>query len=162
MGQKLESEWWETIQQTGSKIGKVAAEAIPHLLNMPEYLFYRACRDCADGNPSGLIEYLRSGRPMPEEFRDALAEMLEGKYDRPKKKRGRPRHTQVHLAASLAGAFYREWRARCLAAGVDHYGLAHTMQLESIRIVQELDDSLAGVDSGKVRQLMDAPRRRRK
>jgi hypothetical protein len=161
IGRKLQTEWIETWAKCKSNM-QVGGE-LHHHISDPHFIFFQACQKCAQGDKAELIELLQSDQPLPhtDYIRRIFANLLQGKYDRVAR-RGRPRDEKVHTVAYTADKFYREWRERCLAAGVNHYGKANAMKAESIRFATEFNElKLSEDELEKVYDLMDSPKTRR-
>ena len=78
-----------------------------------EYQWIKACFAAAGGDQSALLDWLRSDRPLPDLFREDLADLISGKRFHRRAPRGRPENmsmSQQLRRALFARMFYREWR----------------------------------------------------
>ena len=155
----LRSEWLRGY----SDFARTAVEGLKRAGQSTEYQFLSAVRQCGKGKPANLIKYLRSERELPSNFRERLADLLDGKFkaEPKKKKRGRRPDESIHTTAWAADMFYREWLIENKRRGIKDFGFRAEMKSESVRIVQEMDSGFTR-KSGKVLDLLRRPAWRRK
>jgi hypothetical protein len=120
--------------------------------------------DAIQGNPSRLLEYLGSERPLTN--RREVASCLALAFKKPNPRTGRPRKGDVQLFASQALIFYEEWKQLNRRLGIRNYGHANDMKEEACRVILDLyawqKEVLRPFPTPRaVRELMDRPKTRR-
>ena len=136
----------------------------------PQCEFELAILSLAKGNPTKLIECLRSDRPIQFD-RKRLAEILE----RPKTRRGGgPHHHRgIHSAAARALDLYKMWRKENFRRGVKDRGRCEHMKNEAAKVIlkqllsQQIilraeAQKLSANDFSAIRDLMDRSAKRLK
>jgi hypothetical protein len=116
-----------------------------------------------EGDPSRLIDYLRSDRPLDREKRDSFAWCLEHLSE--PKRGGRPCNYELLDIAELAMNFYRKWKERNKEEGINDRGVSENMKYQSCVYLIELNrdgwtDSMPP-DPDAVMQLIARPKSRR-
>lgn len=124
--------------------------------------FGDALSNFARGNPSRLVAYLRSDRPLGRSERNLIAEVLDQNQSRP----GRPTNDLLRTAATAASRFFDAWRTANKERGIKDHGRRGEMKSYAARVVVEdyyawqiAADPEQFIES--VRSLMDRPKRRR-
>jgi hypothetical protein len=90
-------------------------------------LFSKARR----GDPSELVEHLRSRRKITRHDRLVLAELLEGEFTgehEPLKANGRPKRYVLRSCATSALIFYKYWKELNRRHGINDWGLGDQMK----------------------------------
>src|SRR4029079_8202269 len=139
-------DWRETGRKLREEFEQRAAQAMRPGDPLPAYVsqFFLALGEAGlRGNPVPIIDYLRSGKPLPADFRETLALYFEGFFHLPRRGRGHPKNILEHIAADNAQHFFDEWRRENACNGVKDYGHRSQMVDESIQIVIENDPMLA-------------------
>jgi hypothetical protein len=116
-------------------------------------------------DPSSLMEYLRSDKPLGNPERCALAKLFERKSE--ESQIGRPQDTLLRTAATAACHFYDLWRRDNKSKGISDRGHGAKMKdyaalamVEDAFAWQFLDRDIEGFVEA-VRELMDRPKHRR-
>ena len=131
-----------------------------------------------DGDPSTLVELLRSKESLSRLDRNCLAELLDaafgGEVEAAMNIKGRPKHIAAHACASIALKFYADWKAVNRRLNVSDRGVSDAMKDEACRVALQghkirqanhvmLDHPMNVVPTfEEVRELMDRPRGRRR
>lgn len=147
IGRDLEREW----RNGRKKPLPISKDAQFALLERPPS-FTLCLLDYYNGDPANLIEYLRSGREMPDDFREQLAEAISNFHTK-KPKRGRPKDRALRHALVAAQWFFQRWRAENDRQGINDWGHREDMKDESIRTAIEIERH--DVADEDVRALMD-------
>ena len=119
-----------------------------------------------EGDPSRLINYLRSDLPLDRDLRDHFASSLECG---PRSKRiGRPPDYLLLDIAELADEFYRQWKERNKKEGINARGRSENMKYQSCVYLIDMqranwDERTDGKipDPEAVMQLLARPKSRR-
>jgi hypothetical protein len=126
------------------------------------------------GDPSGLVEYLDSGRRLDRFDRMVLADLLNlafrSEVDQTLHPNGRPRKIAAQDCAKVARYFYSTWKKLNRRSGVQDWGHSDEMKDEACRVAIEahterkrkgivVNDHPTNVvpDFEDVRELMDRP-----
>jgi hypothetical protein len=150
--ERLKQEWRDRLASLAEAGRRFALHARD---DDPEYLFIKACFAAGDGDQTALLDWLRSDRPLPDGFREYLADLISGRRFRRRQTRGRPReYVEEHARALFARMFYREWLAANRREGINDFGKRDEMRNESIRIVGEVFAPV-DIDTEVVRKSMD-------
>jgi hypothetical protein len=127
-------ERWERHAASASVVDMTSARDISHA----QAQFYQALMEAGRGETALIIYHLRSGEPLPDDFRESLADYFEGRF-RHKPPAHRPKQKRERIAAKLAKMFYDEWREEIRRNGISKYGNSDAMKEEAIRHIKEMN-----------------------
>ena len=118
-----------------------------------------ALRQAAKGDPTSIVDWLGSDRPLSSSFRRFLLDYFRGEFA---PQRGEPRDDLRDMLTTYAERFFREWREENKRLGISDHGHRAEMREEAIRFTQERFFIFEKIDPEKVRDLMNRPRSRRR
>jgi hypothetical protein len=87
-------ERWERHAASASVVDMTSARDISHA----QAQFYQALMEAGRGETALIIYHLRSGEPLPDDFRESLADYFEGRF-RHKPPAHRPKQKRERIAA---------------------------------------------------------------
>jgi hypothetical protein len=172
-GRKLAEERAEEHQNMRRLVAEIASRVMAEPHEAPTREWSDAVHAACNGDPSRLVEYLRSERALTRTDRDLLATFLPSML-----KKGRPGKDEVKSLARVALVFYQEWKQLNRRLGIRDHGHADDMKQQACRVALALMNtdpwrvalglppvlnpaSTVPPTVEAVRELMDRPKSRR-